>query len=244
MNDIWNFIRTSSNRIYDIRANRGTSVVEPNAEADGNNSSNELLAYVSTPCIHVSESKWDELQSEVIRPKESILSGIVALNPTFALPGYVPWSVFCCGYDDQSEYGPINLDMLATMKSVPYEQWMKAKLRPDSAFILQHACQASQILEKLEVRSSRLVRISFHYYFLDDSFVAYLIYACPNLTTLNLDNSIGLSVRAYKGLGLLANLAHLSLSAVDISEAALARILEGCKRLESLDVSGNCLLTG
>lgn len=254
MSNIWNFIRTSSNRIFGQRCD-GTAV-ESNFEAgllqkgvvesDVSSASpnNELPPYVSIPCRHVSDSKWNDLQSEVIGPKESIMSGIVAINPTFARPSYVPQSVFCCGFDDHFEYGPISLDTLATMKGESYEEWMRTKLRRESAFVLLHVCQAAQILERLAARSPRLVRISFHYYYLDEHFVAYLIAAFPKLTTLNLEASIGLSTRAYEALSLLPNLAHLNLSAVDLSEAGLARILEGCKHLESLDVSDNCLISG
>lgn len=256
MSEIWSFIRTSSNRIFGKQTIHGTATSECKAETgvverdvgDVNENSatsmSKLPEYVSKRCIHVSESKWEELQSEVISGKEARLSGIVAINPTFARPGFVPQSLFRCGNDDELEYGHLSLDVLATIKNDQYEQWMRAKLRSESAFVLMHVCQAAQILERLAVRSPRLVRISFHYYYLEEDFVAYLVKAFPQISLLNLEASIGLSTCAYEALGLLSNLAHLNLSAVDLSEAGLARILTTCKRLESLDVSDNCLITG
>lgn len=238
MDDFLRFIRTSSSRLFGLR---NQPVV---AQQPINNAQAGLPTYEVTPCRHVSEASWDSAWDDFVEPKHSNLTGIVFLNPCFARTCYVPVSAFRCGYEDLVEYDTVDNEILVLMKSGRYEHWMRSTIRPDSCFVSMHVCSAALLLQKLCSRCPSLTRLSVHYFYLDDNFVAYAVHKLPNLVSINLENSIGLSLQGYANLGHLEQLAHLNLSGCDLSEQGLAKILDNCRHLESLNVSNNCRITG
>lgn len=244
MDDFLRFIRHSSERIFGNQRQRGPP---PNDDEDPEQDvqyEDGLPSYVVTPCKHVSDAKWQEVWNQMVEPKYSTMTGIVFLNPCFARTYYVPVTPFRCGYDGLVEFDVFDNDLLALMKKGRYEQWMRSMIRSDSCFVPLHVCSPAVLIQQLCTKSPYLTRISFHYYYLDDNLVAYVVRRLPNLVSINLENSIGLSVHAYANLGLLYRLAHLNLSGCDISENGLVKIIDKCSHLETLDVSSNCRITG
>lgn len=244
MDDLLRFIRTSSTRIFGSRVRSRPPSEPEDALAASSPSDARTLSYLLTPCRHVPENKWEEVWTEAVEPRFGRLTGIVFLNPNFARTCYVPQSAFRCDYDDQVEFGLVGNELLAAMKTGRYEQLMGSIIRPDAAFVQLHVCQAALLLDRLAARCPGLVRLSAHYFYLDDGFIVYAVRHLPHLVALNLENCVGLSRAAYGNLGLLPKLAHLNLAGCDISESGLAKILERCEKLESLDLSNNCLITG
>lgn len=199
--------------------------------------------YVITQCKHVPDTKWVEIE-EQIEAKKSNLTGIVFLNPNFARTYYVPTNSFRCNYEDYTEYSNISSELLTLMKNGRYDNWMQAMIRIDSFFVSIHVCSAVLLLDKISSRCPNQTRISFHYYYLDDNLISYLVRCMPNVVSINLQNSIGLSPKAYGCFGMLPRLAHLNLSGTDLSENNLYKLLDGCHHLESLNISNNCAITG
>lgn len=190
---------------------------------------------------HVSDSKWNEIWAEVLQPKHS---QFVFLNPNFARTYYVPTSPFRYEYDDLVEYNYVNNEMLASMKNGRYESIMQRQIRSESSFVSIHVCSPVQLLNKLCLKCSHLMRISLHFYYLDEDFVAFLVGHLPKVVCINLENCIGLSTKACANLGYLNSLAHLNLSGCDVTEESMSKVLDNYCQLESLNISNNCALAG
>ena len=210
-----------------------------------NDETNETRDYELVNCRHVPHSKWDEVWNEKIEPKLPLLTGIVFLNPNFARCYYVPTSAFRCDYEDLVEYAsPLNNDVYVSMKNGRYDSVMQCLVRNDSSYVSMHVCSAALLLDKFCSRCSYLVRLSFHYYYLDENFIVYIAHNFKNVISINLENSIGISAKFCTYLSYLYSLGHLNLSGCDIDEECMNNLLTNCDQLESLNVSNNCAITG
>lgn len=256
MADFFRFIRQSSKLIFGSRQKKSKKIVEPKTNINVSNSErnmnqqptrvdNLLLRYLNNPCIHVSDSKWEDIWRNTIEPKSNYLLSIVFVNPNFSRTYYVPLCFFVCDCEDYAEYNSgINNEILSLMKKNQYDQWMSSTIRSDSCYVSLHVCQVIELLDRLCVRIPHLARLNLHYYFLDNEFVDYIVRYLPNLVSINIENSIGLNEESYQKLGALANLTYLNVAGCDLYERALLNILESIPTLESLNISNNCAITG
>lgn len=195
-------------------------------------------------CVHITKDKWEELWTNCIKEKADNCKGLVFVNPNFARNYFVPSIPFKCEFDNFNEYSQMNLELLEHIRNNQYDKWMKAVIQSSSCHISIHCCNVIEILKNYCLRCPNLTRISFHYYQLDDQAIEYLSENFPKIISINLENSIGLTLNSCITLKNLSNLLHLNLSGCDLKENSLNAIFANCSQLESINISNNNLITG
>lgn len=245
MANFLHFLRASSNRLFRGKSDNHRSAPDSHERHSTKldvHSSTELSVDTVPRCIHLDKQILETLWEKSFESHWSSLLGIVAINPNFARSRYVPRVAFRIDFE-HNEFNTPTVEQMGQLKS-DYTRCMETLLGPDSALISHHLCYPSEMLRTFAVRCPKLCRLSAHYYYLDPHFIDFIVHHLPNLEGINLENSIGISSTDCMNLGLLRNLTYLNLSGCDIYEQMLAKLLDSCQSLESLDISNNSAITG
>lgn len=203
-----------------------------------------MSVYVQHICRHVTEKQWQDTWNANFKGREGYLTGVVFVNTNFSPAIYIPFQPFRWEFDYFNEFALINQELLSMFKTEKYLEFMPKIIQQGSTFVGMHHCQPVELLDNLVSRCPHVSRISMHWYYLSDSVCDYIVRYIPNVVSINFENSIGLSPGGFALLGYLKNLTHLNVSNCDIYEEHLVKILEHCVKLETLNLSGNCGISG